>query len=275
MDNQRWIAPEFYNLTSEMEQHPGDKIALKWLQENGDFEEITYGRLMAQANRLAGGLSGLGLKQGDRVLVMVPRRIIAYVIYLACLKLGLAVIPSSEMLRAKDLSYRLRHSEARAVIVWSEVTGEVNKIAEDLPSLDYRLSVGEAELGNGWVDLEGLMDGQSDSFPAVASRRDDIAILAYTSGTTGNPKAVVHTHGWGYAHLRITSSSGWISVNRILSGQRPHRAGRSGSGVHSSLYSATGLPASSIMALSIRTVIFSCCRMRRSGYCAAHLQSTV
>lgn len=55
MDNQRWIAPEFYNLTSEMEQHPEDKVALKWLQENGDFEEITYGRLMAQANRLAGG----------------------------------------------------------------------------------------------------------------------------------------------------------------------------------------------------------------------------
>lgn len=213
MDNQHWIAPEFYNLTSEMEQHPSDKIALKWLHEDGGYEEITYGKLLGQANRLAGGLKELGLQQGDRVLVMVPRRIIAYAIYLACLKLGLAVIPSSEMLRAKDLSYRLRHSEARAVIVWSEVTAEVNKIAEDLPALDYRLSVSghEDDLGEGWISLESLMADKPDTFPAVASRRDDIAILAYTSGTTGNPKAVVHTHGWGYAHLRITSSL-WLDI---------------------------------------------------------------
>ncbi|UQZ37547.1 acyl--CoA ligase [Paenibacillus sp. PK3_47] len=196
-----------------MERHPSDKLALKLLHQNGAYEEITYGALLAQANRLAGGLAGLGLTQGDRVLVMVPRQIIAYVIYLACLKLGLAVIPSSEMLRAKDLSYRLRHSEARAVIVWNEVTGEVNKIDEDLPALDYRLSVsGNAEeLSTGWTDLESLMTGQPDSFTSVVTHRDDIAILAYTSGTTGNPKAVVHSHGWGYAHLRITSPQ-WLEI---------------------------------------------------------------
>lgn len=213
MDNQQWIAPEFYNLTSEMESHAPEKIALKWLNEQGDYEEITYGELRKQANRLAGGLAKLGLQQGDRILVMVPRRIIAYVIYLACLKQGLAIIPSSEMLRAKDLSYRLRHSEARAVIAWSEVTGEVNKISEDLPALDYRLSVsgGSDELGEGWLDLESLMVGQPETFTAVASRRDDMAILAYTSGTTGNPKAVVHSHGWGYAHLRITSPQ-WLDI---------------------------------------------------------------
>ncbi|MEK4234933.1 acyl-CoA synthetase MbcS [Paenibacillus sp. FSL H7-0714] len=213
LDNQQWIAPEYYNLTSEMERHAPEKIALKWLNEQGDYEEITYGDLRKQANQLAGGLAALGLQQGDRVLVMVPRRIIAYVIYLACLKLGLAIIPSSEMLRAKDLSYRLRHSEARAVIAWSEVTDEVNKISDDLPALDYRLSVSgdPDELGHGWLDLEGLIIDQPDKFTAVESHRDDMAILAYTSGTTGNPKAVVHSHGWGYAHLRITSPQ-WLDI---------------------------------------------------------------
>ncbi|GJM83715.1 hypothetical protein HMSSN139_62110 [Paenibacillus sp. HMSSN-139] len=126
---EQWIAPEYYNVTSEMERHDPDKLALKWLSEQGDYEEITYGRLLAMANRLAGGLSGLGLRSGDRVLVMMPRHIMAYAIYLACLKLGLTIIPSSEMLRAKDLAYRLRHSEARAVVVWHGVTAEVEKSA--------------------------------------------------------------------------------------------------------------------------------------------------
>ncbi|HBS47083.1 MAG TPA: acyl--CoA ligase, partial [Paenibacillus sp.] len=104
-------------------------------------------------------------------------------------------------------------SEARAVIAWSEVTEEVNKISDDLPALDYRFSVsGDSdELGQGWLDLEGLMIDQPDEFAAVKSHRDDMAILAYTSGTTGNPKAVVHSHGWGYAHLRITSPQ-WLDI---------------------------------------------------------------
>lgn len=217
MDNQQWIAPELYNLTSEMEHHPSDKVALKWLNGQGVCVEITYGELRKQANQLAGGLADLGLRQGDRVLVMVPRRIITYIIYLACLKLGIAIIPSSEMLRAKDLSYRLRHSEARAVIAWSEITAEVDKIEEDLPALSYRISVSGDEDRDGdytnsdWLDLEKLMADQPDTFTTVNSHRDDIAILAYTSGTTGNPKAVVHSHGWGYAHLRITSSL-WLDI---------------------------------------------------------------
>ncbi|MBE0344052.1 acyl-CoA synthetase, partial [Paenibacillus sp. 28ISP30-2] len=86
-DQQQWLAPEYYNMTSEMEHHDASKTALKWLSETGDYEEITYGELLKKANRLAGGLAGLGFNKGDRVLVVVPRRIIACVIYLACLKL--------------------------------------------------------------------------------------------------------------------------------------------------------------------------------------------
>lgn len=212
MDNQQWIAPEYYNLVSEMEQHPSEKTALKFVDDKDQCELISYGGLLQQANRLAGGLAALGLRQGDKVLVMVPRRIITYAIYIACLKLGLAIIPSSEMLRAKDLAYRLRHSEARAVIAWSKITHEVERIDDDLPSLDFRIAVAEDQpASEGWLDLEELMARQPDHCPSVQTRRDDIAILAYTSGTTGNPKAVVHSHGWAYAHLRIVSSQ-WLDI---------------------------------------------------------------
>lgn len=205
-----WIAPEQYNIASEIERHASDRIALRVVGEKGVGEQITYAELLKRVNRLAGGLHGLGLVKGDRVLVMVPRTIEAYVIYVACLKLGLVIIPSSEMLRAQDLSYRLNHSEARAVIAWGDGAREVNAITEALPTLRFRIDASGQAGDARWLSLGSLMENQPDARETVPTHRDDMAILAYTSGTTGNPKGVVHSHGWGYAHLRITA--GWLDI---------------------------------------------------------------
>ncbi|CAM3561847.1 acyl--CoA ligase [Paenibacillus lupini] len=209
MNFDQWVAPEQYNISSEIERHQSDKIALQLLDDQGHTTRITYKELLKQVNQLAGGLYELGLTKSDRVLVMVPRTIEAYIIYVACLKLGLVIIPSSEMLRAKDLSYRLQHSEARAVIAWAEGAAEVDNITEELPALKYRIDASGRQV-DGWVSLQSLMEGQPEERTTEPTSRDDMAILAYTSGTTGNPKGVVHSHGWGYAHLRITSA--WLGI---------------------------------------------------------------
>ncbi|ACT03287.1 acyl-CoA synthetase [Paenibacillus sp. JDR-2] len=209
MNFDQWIAPEQYNISSEIERHKSDKLALRLLDDQGHTTHITYNDLLNQVNQLAGGLNELGLAKGDRVLVMVPRTIEAYMIYVACLKLGLVIIPSSEMLRAKDLSYRLQHSEARAVIAWAEGAAEVDNITEELPELQFRIDASGGQ-ADGWITLGSLMEGQPEEREAEATHRDDMAILAYTSGTTGNPKGVVHSHGWGYAHLRITAA--WLGI---------------------------------------------------------------
>ncbi|GLX65745.1 acyl-CoA synthetase [Paenibacillus glycanilyticus] len=204
-----WIAPEQYNISSEIESHNSEKPALRLLDDQGNTTQITYSELLKKVNQLAGGLSELGLTKGDRVLVMVPRAIEAYIIYVACLKLGLVIIPSSEMLRAKDLSYRLQHSEARAVIAWAEGTAEVDRITEELPALQFRIDAKNGQAA-GWVPLRSLMEGQPEEREAEPTHRDDMAMLSYTSGTTGNPKGVVHSHGWGYAHLRMTAA--WLGI---------------------------------------------------------------
>lgn len=205
------IAPQAYNLTSEIERYTNDpnRIAIKWRNDQGDSEDVTYVDLFKRVNQLANALKKQGLKKGDRVLVMLPRIIEAYVAYLGCLKAGLVVIPSSEMLRAKDLRYRINHGEAKAVMAHASLIGEIDSIQEDTPTLVVKIIVG----GNaqGWLPKHTLIKDESDEFEVISTDRNDMAFLAYTSGTTGQPKGVVHTHGWAYAHLRTTSKN-WLNI---------------------------------------------------------------
>ena len=79
---------------------------------------------MKQANQVGHVLLNHGLKKGDKILIMMPRSISTYRIYIAALKLGIAIIPSSEMLRTKDLQYRISHGEIDAVITMPEFIKE-------------------------------------------------------------------------------------------------------------------------------------------------------
>ncbi|WP_163101217.1 acyl-CoA synthetase MbcS [Peribacillus alkalitolerans] len=209
MKREDLLAPEMYNLTSEMEQFATnpEKKALLWEDESGNKKEITYQDLFKAANKISNVFTKHGLKQGDTVLVIIPRLVEAYQVYIAALKAGLVVIPSSEMLKTKDLQYRITHGDVKGVISYHPYTSEFTAVSEYEQLV--KLSVGQAK--DGWLLLDEEMESVSDVFEAAATKAEDMAFLSYTSGTTGNPKGVVHTHGWAYAHLK-TAAAKWLCI---------------------------------------------------------------
>lgn len=206
------IAPEEYNIVMEIEEFAKEKnrIALIWEDEKENKKEVTYDQLMRNANKIGNAFLESGLKKGDKLLVMMPRMVETYEVYIAALKIGLILIPSSEMLRTEDLRYRIVHGEVTGIVSHISFLNQFDGI-EQINELKI-FAVGDGLKEKLWESLDHLRKLASDRLEIVQTNRDDLAFLPYTSGTTGNPKAVMHTHGWGYAHLRTTAAN-WLSIN--------------------------------------------------------------
>ncbi|HMD03431.1 MAG TPA: AMP-binding protein, partial [Candidatus Baltobacteraceae bacterium] len=193
-----WDVPAEFNFGRDVIDALGreDRRGLLFVDAAGKRHESSFPEVAATTRRWAGALREIGINEGERVVVLLPK-IPAWLYAMVALgRLGAVVIPCSEQLRAKDLAFRANHSEATTVIAHVSNQAEVERLRELAPGITrYLLAGGE---GEGWITLD-LKVASADEFAGHPTRADELAYIVYTSGTTKDPKGVVHTHAYTYA----------------------------------------------------------------------------
>jgi acyl-CoA synthetase len=157
----------------------------------------TVGDVYAEALAVAGGLRSLGLGPGDVVAFQLPNWVEAAITFYACAMLGVTLVPIVHFYGPKEVGFILRQSRARALVIVSAIgtrdyLAELATIRPTLTDLDHVIVVGGPAPG-GDLTFDGLRRGPAIDGP-VAVDPDRPALIGYTSGTTADPKGVVHTH---------------------------------------------------------------------------------
>jgi len=196
----RWNTPEFFNFGTIIDEFAADpeRVALLWEDQEGNRARLTFGDFSEQSARIANVLNDLGLGAGDPILLVLPRIPMWQAAYIGALKTGAIVIPCTAMLREKDLVYRANHSGAKAIIASVESANSIGDLRAQCPTLRHFLIVGSKR--GEWESLPALMKEAAPKFSIAKTRASDPAICYYTSGTTKEPKAVLHAHSYIYSH---------------------------------------------------------------------------
>jgi acetyl-CoA synthetase len=191
-----------------VDRHLGGSLAgapaLRFLGKRGGVRVLTYAELGQETDRFANVLRALGVERGERVFVLAGRIPELYVAALGTLKHGSVFSPLFSAFGPEPIEQRLRLGDARVLLTTPALYGrKVAKLRERLPGLAHVLLVGdEAEIAEipDVGDYRGLMRSVEDSCEIAATAAEDIALLHFTSGTTGTPKGAIHVHEAVVAH---------------------------------------------------------------------------
>jgi acetyl-CoA synthetase len=204
-----------FDIVDEIANKTPDKKAMIWCNENNDEAVFTFKDIKEKSAQSANFFKSLGVKKGDRVLLMLMRR---YEYWFCCVglhKLGAIVVPGTHLLTPKDIIYRVKKAQIKVIAAAFEqrIIDMVNTAKKALPNLRHIICANKKI--RGWIDYTKELPKFSTIFnrPAgkAAIKKSDPFLLYFTSGTTGMPKMVVHDYSYPLGH--ILTAKFWQNLN--------------------------------------------------------------
>ena len=216
--NLEFIIPENFNFAydvmDEWAREDPDRLALLWTSDRGEEQRFTFAQLKTASDRAASYLQSLGIGRGDAVMLIMKRRYEWWLAMLALHKLGAIAIPATHMLTTHDIIYRNQRASVKGIICVDDdyVMSQVEGSLPQSPTVQVVVAVGprtRAPFRSWQAEWE-----QAAPFrrPDQVNTNDDILLLYFTSGTSGEPKMVAHDCLYPLGH--ITTGLLWHKLHK-------------------------------------------------------------
>lgn len=201
-----------YDVIDRFARETPEKDVLLWVNDHGDEKHVTYRAFKNLSDQCAAFLQGIGIKKGDRVMLILKRRVEWWYTMVALHKLGAVAIPATHMLTDKDIIYRCHMAGISCIVACGDpvVLNHVQKARRYCPTLRHCISIGPT-IPNGWYDYwRGIHEADAFEVPERNKVTDNF-LLYFTSGTTGEPKMVMHDFSYPLAH--ILTAKYWHNIH--------------------------------------------------------------
>ena len=202
-----------YDVVDELARRRPEKLAMLHLSEDGTERRFTFKDIKMESARAANYFKSLGIKKGDRVMLVLKRHYQFWFSVLGLHKLGAVVIPATNQLQEKDFTYRFEAGKVKAIVCTADgdVADEVDAAAKHTPALTNKILVGGKR--EGWHDFNEEYTMYSSHFERTKETPcgNDPMLMFFTSGTSGYPKLAAHNFKYPLGHF-ITAKY-WHQVN--------------------------------------------------------------
>ena len=202
-----------YDIVDAWAAEQPEKNAILWTNDQGLEHQYTFAELKEKTDATASYFQSLGISHGDMVMLILKRRIEFWFSIIALHKLGAVAIPATHLLTKKDIVYRCNAADIKAIVCAGEevITDHIIEAMPNCPTLEHVISIGPG-MPEGFKDFqEGIANAAPFVKPVHPNTNDDIMMMYFTSGTTGEPKMVAHDFTYPLGHL--TTGAFWHNLH--------------------------------------------------------------